>query len=125
MIRALMASPKAANLFKRAIIQSDPQNYPLESRNVSENIVGSYALSQLGCSDVACARALSLDEIVAATEQTSQNAPGLDPSVPITPLSPTIDGTWVKGDFSALIASGSLPMEVDVVMGMLYFEFLC
>jgi carboxylesterase type B len=121
MIRALMSSPKAANLFKRAIIQSDPQNYPLESRNVSENIVGSYALSQLGCSDVACARALSLDEIVAATEQTSQNGPGLDLSVPVTPLSPTIDGTWVKGDFSALIASGSLPMKVDVLMGMVYF----
>lgn len=120
MVRALMSSPKAKNLFKRAIIQSDPQNYGFETRNVSQGIVGSYALGQLGCSDVACARALSLSDIVAATEQTESAGPGLDPSVPVTPLSPTIDGTWVQGDFSALIATGSLPMKVDLLMGMLF-----
>ena len=117
MIRALMSSPKAKGLFKRAIIQSDPQSYPLESRSVSQNIVGSFALSQLGCNNVACARALSLSEIISATQQTTVKGPGLDPSVPVTPLSPTIDGTWVEGDFSALIASNSLPNSVDVIMG--------
>lgn len=123
MIRALMSSPKAKNLFKRAIIQSDPQSYPLESRNVSQNIVGAYTLSQLGCSNVACARALGLSQIVAVTAQVAAVAPTLDLSVPVTPLSPTIDGTWVQADFSDLIATGSLPVEVDVLMGMSYFVF--
>jgi carboxylesterase type B len=118
MIRALMSSPKAKNLFKRAILQSDPQSYPLESRNVSQGIVGAYALSQLGCTTVECARSLTLSDIVAATLETDEVAPSLNLAVPVTPLSPTIDGTWVEGDFSELIASGSLPVEVDVVMGM-------
>src|SRR5436309_2879497 len=108
MIRALMSSQKSTNLFKRAIIQSDPQNYPLETRSVSQGIVGTFALSQMGCTNVACARSLSLAQIVAATEQTTESAPSLDLSVPITPLSPTIDGTWVQGDFSKLISTGSL-----------------
>jgi carboxylesterase type B len=117
MIRALMSSRKASNLFKRAIIQSDPQNYPLESRAVSRDIVGSYALGQLGCNNVACARAASLSSIVAATTQTTNNGPFLDASVPVTPLFPAIDGTWVQGDFSKLITSGTLPNEVQLMMG--------
>lgn len=124
MIRALMASPKAKGLFKRAIMQSDPQNYGLETRSVSQGIVGAYALGQLGCTTVECARGLSISQIVSATGTTAVNAPGLDPSVPITPLSPTIDGTWVKGDFSDLINSGNLPSEVDVIMGMCPFDVI-
>jgi carboxylesterase type B len=118
MIRALMASPKAKNLFKRAIIQSDPQNYPLEARTVSQGIVGAYALSQLGCSTVECARGLSVSQIVSATTTVNNNGPYLDPSVPFTPLSPAIDGTWVQGDWTTLIQSGSLPNQVDVIMGI-------
>jgi carboxylesterase type B len=117
MIRALMASPKAKGLFKRAILQSDPQSYPLETQSVSENVVGSYALGLLGCSTVECARGLSVSAIVSASDQTLQDGPGLNLSVPVTPLMPTIDGTWVAGDWSALAASGSLPVQVDVVMG--------
>ena len=118
MIRALMSSQKSKKLFRRAIIQSDPQNYPLETRNVSQGIVGTFALSQMGCTNVACARSLSLAQIVAATEQTASIGPGLDLSVPVTPLSPTIDGNWVSGDFSHLISTGSLPMQVDLMMGI-------
>jgi hypothetical protein len=105
-------------LIKRAIIQSDPQNYPLEARTVSQGIVGAYALSQLGCSTVECARGLSVSQIVSATTTVNNNGPYLDPSVPFTPLSPAIDGTWVQGDWTTLIQSGSLPNQVDVIMGI-------
>jgi len=118
MIRALMASQKAKNLFIRAILQSDPQNYPLEARNISQGIVGAYALSQLGCTTVECARGLSVSQIVSATTAVSNNGLSLNPAVPVTPLSPAIDGTWVAGDFTALIQSGSLPNQVDVIMGI-------
>jgi carboxylesterase type B len=118
MIRALMASRKAKNLFIRAILQSDPQNYPLEARNISQGIVGAYALSQLGCTTVECARGLSVSQIVSATTAVSNNGLSLNPAVPVTPLSPAIDGTWVAGDFTALIQSGSLPNQVDVIMGI-------
>ena len=118
MIRALMASPKAKGLFKRAIIQSDPQNYPLENRTISQGVVGEYSLSQMGCSTLSCAQGLSVSQIVSATTLVSNVAPYLDPAVPITPLSPTIDGTWIAGDWSALIASGSLPNQVDVIIGI-------
>jgi carboxylesterase type B len=118
MIRALMASPKAKGLFVRAIIQSDPQSYPLENRTISQTVVGEYALSQMGCTTLSCAQGLSLSAIVAATSLVANVAPDLNPAVPITPLSPTIDGTWVAGDWSALIASGDLPNAVDVIMGM-------
>lgn len=113
-----MASPKAKNLFARAIMQSDPQNYPFETRNVSQGIVGAYALSQLGCSTVECAQGLSVSQLVAATDQVNNVAPFLNPAVPIPPLAPTIDGTWVAGDWSALVASGTLPVTVPVIMGM-------
>jgi carboxylesterase type B len=119
MIRALMASPKAKGLFVRAILQSDPQSYPLENRTISQGVVGEYALSQLGCTTLSCAQGLSLSAIVAATTLVAEVAPDLNLAVPITPLSPTIDGTWVAGDWSALIASGDLPNAVDVIMGML------
>jgi carboxylesterase type B len=118
MIRALMASPKAKGLFTRAILQSDPQNYPLENRTISQSIVGEYALSQMGCTTLSCAQGLDVSEIVAVTSLVSTACTTLNPAVPITPLSPTIDGTWVEGDWSALIASGSLPNKVDVLMGM-------
>jgi carboxylesterase type B len=118
MIRALLSSPKAQYLFTRAIIQSDPQVYPLEARSVSQGIVGAYALSVLGCTSVECAQNASLASIVAATTQVSNNGPFLAPTVPITPLFPAIDGTWVKGDFSELISSGGLPVEVDLIMGI-------
>ena len=124
MIRALMASPKATNLFKRAIIESDPQMYPLEERTVSRDIVGPFALSQLNCSDVTCARGKSLSDILAASAQTQITTPSMDPRVPVTPFSPTIDGTWVKGDWSTLIASNSLPNKVDTLIGYLTFDAL-
>lgn len=123
MIRALMASPKAKNLFKRAIMQSDPQNYPLEARNVSQGIVGAYALSLLDCTTVECARGLSVSQIVSATTTVNANGPYLGAAVPVTPLSPAIDGTWVEGDFTALIKSGSLPNQVDVIMGTSWAVF--
>ena len=118
MIRALMASPKAKNLFTRAIMQSDPQNYPFETRNVSQGIVGAYALSQLGCSTLQCAQGLNDTQLVEATYQVNNAGPFLNPAVPIPPLSPTIDGTWVAGDWSALVASKKLPVTASVIMGM-------
>ena len=119
MIRALMASPKAKGLFIRAIIQSDPQSYPLENRTISQGVVGQYALSQMGCTTLSCAQGLSVSELVSVTSLVENVAPALNPAVPVTPLSPTIDGTWVAGDWSALIASGDLPNAVDVIMGIL------
>lgn len=113
-----MASHKARNLFIRAIMQSDPQNYPFETRNVSQGIVGAYALSQLGCSTVECARGLNDSQLVEATDQVNNVGPFLNPAVPIPPLSPTIDGTWVAGDWSALVAIRKLPVTVPVIMGM-------
>jgi len=118
MIRALMSSKKAKGLFKRAIFQSDPMNYPLESRSISRDVIGANILSQLGCSDVSCAQSLSVSTIVAATTQICATGMSLDPMVPVTPLSPTIDGTWVQNDFSQLVSQGSLPVEVDVIMGI-------
>jgi carboxylesterase type B len=120
MIRALMASQKASGLFKRAIIESDPQMYPLEYRTVSRDIVGAFALEQLNCSDVACVRSKNLTDILAASAATQATTPNLDPRVPVTPFSPAIDGTWVKGDWSALIASNSLPNNVDLLIGITF-----
>jgi carboxylesterase type B len=118
LIRALMASPKAKGLFNRAILQSDPQYYPIENRTISEGIVGQYALSQIGCTTLECAQAASVATLVAATEATAANCPFINVDIPVTPLSPTIDGTWVAGDWSALIASNSLPNAVPVIMGI-------
>jgi carboxylesterase type B len=118
MIRALMASTKTNGLFKRAILQSDPMNYPLESRHISRDVIGANVLTSLNCSDVTCARSKSVSDIVSATSQICATGMSLDPMVPVTPLSPTIDGTWVKGDFSQLVLAGSLPMQVPIIMGI-------
>jgi carboxylesterase type B len=119
MIRALMSSPKAKNLFRRGILQSDPMDFPLESRSISRDVVGANVLSQIGCSTVECARAQSVESLVNAGTQVCAVGLSLDPLVPITPLSPTIDGTWIAGDFSQLIASNSLPNRVDIILGTL------
>jgi carboxylesterase type B len=80
MIRALMASPKAKGLFVRAILQSDPQSYPLENRTISQSVVGEYALSQMGCTTLSCAQGLSLSVSVAATSLVAEVAPDLSPA---------------------------------------------
>ena len=117
MIRALMVSPKAKGLFKRAILQSDPMNYPIENRTISCDIIGAAVLSSLGCSDVTCARALPVSQLVSATQEICSTGMSLNPMVPVTPLMPTIDGTWVSSDWSEAIESDSLQSEVDVIMG--------
>ena len=124
MIRALMSSQKAKYLFRRGILQSDPQNYPFESRAISRDVIGADALSILGCSDVTCARGKSISDIVAATTQVNANGMYLNAMVPVTPLCPTIDGTWIQDDFSNLIASNSLPNPVDVIMGIISIIYL-
>ena len=124
MIRALMAAPKAKGLFKRAIIESDPQMYPIETRSISRDVVGAFALNQLGCSNVTCARGKSIADILAAQQVTQVTTPATNFSVPVTPFSPTIDGMWVTGDFSAMISSNSLPNKVDILIGNFLFFYI-
>ncbi|BFZ61778.1 hypothetical protein YB2330_002854 [Saitoella coloradoensis] len=126
MIRALMSSSASEGLFDRAIIQSDPQNYGLQSRNVSADIIGAIASSYLDCSDIACMRNASIDDILNAQAAIQQQAPYLvaaSTGVALAePISPAIDGSVIIGDFSALAAAGNLPVNVDMIMGTVHDE---
>lgn len=103
MIRTLLSTPSADSLFQRAIIQSAPAAYADHSLTTA-NAVGSAFLSGTGCSDLACLRAKSVDEILAAQADLFFTAPNSIPGVSAsTPFRPVVDGGFVRSNTFAAV----------------------
>lgn len=108
MIKALLVTPSAANLFTRAILHSAPLDFTDHSIELS-NTIGETAASILGCTSADCIKNASIDDLLDA-QTTTVNAghvnaiPGLRGAVSV--LRPVVDGTLLPKDFSAVIASG-------------------
>lgn len=94
LVRSLLTTPTAQPLFSQALIVSDPQNYGM-AKQETQNKLGSYGLQRLNCSDIACARSKTAEEILDATYDAYYDVPAQDGSVPSgSPWRP-VKGAWI------------------------------
>jgi carboxylesterase type B len=93
-VRALLSIPTASSLFARAVMHSDPTDYGISSSAVA-NWLGEETLLALNCSDVACLRAASLVNLVAAGANLYGSAPSDNPAVALAEPWRPVYGTYV------------------------------
>jgi carboxylesterase type B len=97
MIRALLGTQAADDLFSQAIIASDPQNYGASSAK-TQNILGASVLSQLKCTTLACARQASASNVLDASETAFADVPTSNSNIPVgEPWRPML-GLHIAGD---------------------------
>uniref|UniRef100_A0A060T037 Carboxylic ester hydrolase n=1 Tax=Blastobotrys adeninivorans TaxID=409370 RepID=A0A060T037_BLAAD len=120
MVRHALNSPKFNGLFSRAIIQSDPQFFTANSREVSRDVLGQAVQQSLGCSSSDCLRTATVEDILATqvsilTQTTSLFTQGVNP---IFPWGPNIDYDYLPSDVDVELASKlSIANPVDLVIG--------
>ncbi|KAI0934568.1 hypothetical protein AcV5_006369 [Taiwanofungus camphoratus] len=91
MIRALLAVPSASSMFQSAILQSDPMDYGFLNTTIQETMQNYYN-QQLPCDsvDTSCLDSLSLDTVLGAQNNLTDNANNLSPAAgyaePIRPV---------------------------------------
>ncbi|CAO1614742.1 unnamed protein product [Parajaminaea phylloscopi] len=95
MVRSLLTVPSASPLFQQAILVSDTQDYGPATQD-SQNKLGEYVMQQLNCTDVACARAKSADDVLDASYAAYSDVPAADGSFPAgSPWRPA-QGQWMS-----------------------------
>lgn len=120
MVRHLLNSPKFNGLFSRAIIQSDPQFFTANSREVSRDVLGQTVQQSLGCNSTDCLRTATVEDILATqisilTQTTGLFTQGVNP---IFPWGPNIDYDYLPSDVDVVLASKqSITNPVDLVIG--------
>ncbi len=93
---ALMAAPIASELFKNAILQSDPMFYSFLP-NSAYNTVQSWYYSNLPCSASSCSVSQLLSTQNGIINNASQIAPAAGPS---EPMRPSVDGQFITTSLS-------------------------
>lgn len=97
MVRALLGTQAADDLFSQAIIASDPQNYGAGSAK-TQNVLGEYVLRQLKCTTLACARKASASSLLEASENAFANVPTSHSNIPNgEPWRPML-GSYIAGN---------------------------
>lgn len=97
MVRALLGTQSADDLFAQAIIASDPQNYGAGTVK-TQNILGASVLSQLKCTTIACARQASASSLLEASEAAFGDVPTFNSNIPVgEPWRPMV-GSYIAGD---------------------------
>ncbi|KAF9166701.1 hypothetical protein DFQ26_007158 [Actinomortierella ambigua] len=124
-VRTLLSMPEAAKgLFHAAISQSDPIDLPFNKVKTASTVVSGGLMTLLGCSDVACVRSKSVQEIMKAQITIVTQAIALAPEESFLELiKPTIDGILIKNQFDRLIAGkdGGV-IKVPLIMGTMKDE---
>lgn len=116
MMRALLTTPSAQTLFNNAILVSDPMDYGLSSKD-DNNFLGNLAMQSLNCSDVACARNQTADDILAATNTAYTDGPQQNQRIS--------GGTPWRGMIGDLITSSiatTSHIQKDVIMSTVQNE---
>ncbi|WP_235017763.1 carboxylesterase/lipase family protein [Thermomonospora echinospora] len=98
-----LISPRAAGLFDRAIAQSGC-GFPMPTQEAQQSSGSAWATSALGCSDVACLRGRSADQVLAAS---------LSPAARWTPV---VDGRVVPLQVAQALGTGRFH-RVPVIQG--------
>lgn len=92
-IRNLLATPSANNLFSRAILASDPMNYGFLQPSTFTNLQTAL-YSSLNCGNCLTT---SLPDIITAQSNLISQAPSIDPAAGMAqPIRPVLDGTLIQ-----------------------------
>ncbi|KAF8077781.1 alpha/beta-hydrolase [Lyophyllum atratum] len=120
MIRALLAVPSAASLFKSAILHSDPMNFGFLSPTTQQTLQSNFnGLINCTAADTACRNSLSLDAILAAQQTLYNSAADLDASAGrFEPIRPVRDGSLITSplDSTAAFPSVDKPVMITSVL---------
>ncbi|KAF9167020.1 hypothetical protein BGX21_001138 [Mortierella sp. AD011] len=128
-VRALLSMPTVAkDLFHAAISMSDVIHLPFNSVKAASTTISGGAMELLKCSDLACMRSKSVDEILNAQETITGGAIGHSPDQSyIELIKPTIDGILIFNNFDQLLAGkgdfNRVPFMIGTMAGEA-FEFL-
>ncbi|EJD02246.1 alpha/beta-hydrolase [Fomitiporia mediterranea MF3/22] len=103
MVRALLATPSASNLFRGASLHSDPMNFGFLSKGAFQTL-NNFLKSQLPCdsSDTACLNGLSTDDVLNVSQTVFGQAPSLDASTgAFMPMRPVTDHSLIASPLDA------------------------
>ncbi|KAF8911044.1 Alpha/Beta hydrolase protein [Gymnopilus junonius] len=119
MIRALLAVPSATSLFRSAILQSDPMDFGF-LRSTTQKTLQAYFNGGVGCgsTNTACAKSLSVDDILDNQMDVFNNAINLDPAAGNSePIRPVLDGSFITAplDSTAPFPPVNKPILVTTV----------
>ncbi|KAF9925959.1 hypothetical protein FBU30_004344 [Linnemannia zychae] len=105
-VRTLLSMPAATKgLFRAAIVQSDPIDLPFNDVKTASTVVSGGAMALLNCTDVACMRSKSVDDILNAQNVIVNEAISHAPEESFVELiKPAVDGILILDNFDQLIA---------------------
>ncbi|KAG0301644.1 hypothetical protein BGZ98_008174 [Dissophora globulifera] len=118
-MRALLSAPSAFSLYQNVISQSDFMGLPFSSPGYSAQF-GSFFMQALNCSttDLACAKNKTVDQIKSAeTVAISQILNATDWVPPEAVFRPTVDGSFIPGDFAQLIQTKKYNTNASILWG--------
>ncbi|KAH9950203.1 alpha/beta-hydrolase [Amylocystis lapponica] len=120
MIRAILAAPSVSSMFQSAILQSDPMDYGFLNTTTQGTLLN-YFNSQISCgsSDSTCLASLSVDDILNAQQNLTNNAASLDPAAgSAEPIRPVRDNELIMNplDLTAPFPTMSKPILVTTVL---------
>jgi acetylcholinesterase/cholinesterase len=117
-----MTSPKSRGLFHRAWLLSNPFGIPLRSPK-SAPAIRDVFLKNTNCQDLACLRALNVDDLVDAQKasETDSNAMGDTVLHAFLPWTPYVDGLVVPEQPIHAFAAG-MAVDVPTVLGVVHDE---
>ncbi|PWN50623.1 alpha/beta-hydrolase [Violaceomyces palustris] len=114
MIRSLLETPSASNLFRNAILHSDTANYG-DSTSDQSNALGAYVMDQLGCYDLGCLRNQSSEDLLQASYSAYSSLPASDGSYPQGEPWRPVKGSYLTGDVDSPFGGFSKPMILSTV----------
>ncbi|KAG2019995.1 carotenoid ester lipase [Coprinopsis cinerea AmutBmut pab1-1] len=110
MIRALLGVPSASNLFRSAILQSDPMNFGLLRPTNQQNLLNNFT-GAIGCNSASCMNTVSLSSILSAQDAIQWNPLSIDATVGEgQPIRPLFDGSFIT---SPVEPGASFPSSVN------------
>jgi carboxylesterase type B len=104
-VRALLSIPSASSLFARGLTHSDTTDFGISSQAVA-NYLGDQSLSALNCTDVACLRAASVEDVLGATRDLYFSTPGDNPAVVSGEPWRPVYGAYVTGELQDTVDTG-------------------
>ncbi|KAK0551805.1 hypothetical protein OC845_001990 [Tilletia horrida] len=114
-VRTLLTTPAAQSLFARAAMFSDVQDYGLSNTTQAAELTD-FALADLGCTTLDCARASSADDVLSATFDAFSTLPNVDPTMPLgEPFRPTL-GKYIPRSFERGLAANTLKLTKPLLL---------
>lgn len=109
-VKSLLVTPSASNLFRRAIMHSAPLDYDDQSIETANAVGSAFVDKFAGCRSWVCIKTASLDSLLSWQNDLVQQAQLNNLSIPglalAEPLKTCVDGSLVTRDFRQVVQSG-------------------